>query len=252
MHRLCDSTAAPPVQCIHTHNLILMSSRSKKLLANLPGTLALIIAFGSIAYAGSWTNPPANPPGNNVDTPINVGSALQFKSGPLVLSNSLSVGGLLLASNGITVGSANAPSTGGIRASGDICTSAGGGKCLSQVSTSAGSWINVSFATYWENYNTALPGFGYQNVQYRKIGDIVYLRGLAYTYQGGVISQGPTLFYLPSGYRPASRLIFNILSNPCATRLDILPTGEVRYVGNTCNVVGPQWLSLEGIQFSTI
>lgn len=140
MHRLCDSTAAPPVQCIHTHNLILMSSRSKKLLANLPGTLALIIAFGSIAYAGSWTNPPANPPGNNVDTPINVGSALQFKSGPLVLSNSLSVGGLLLASNGITVGSANAPSTGGIRASGDICTSAGGGKCLS----SAGISVRLS------------------------------------------------------------------------------------------------------------
>ena len=112
----------------------------KKTLANLPGILALLVAFGSVAYAGSYTPPPSPgyPSGNNnVDAPINVGSSNQTKSGGiLTLMGDLTVNGYLLANSGITVGTATtAPATGGIHASGDICTDAGGGKCLSNLPT---------------------------------------------------------------------------------------------------------------------
>ena len=97
------------------------ATRVKKLLANLPGILALVVAFGSVAYAGSWT--PAPSPGypsgsNNVDAPINVGASPQIKTGDLTTKD-LSTG-LLLANSGIAVGSASAPATGGISASGSI------------------------------------------------------------------------------------------------------------------------------------
>lgn len=48
-------------------------------------TFTLLCAFGlllSYQFIGAqWTNPPAGPPNNNVDAPINVGSTAQVKSG---------------------------------------------------------------------------------------------------------------------------------------------------------------------------
>lgn len=62
--------------------------------SRLSGVLVLTVAFASVAFA--WTGPTASPPNNNTPAPINVGATTQTKSG-------------------------------------DICTDAGGGKCLSTV-----------------------------------------------------------------------------------------------------------------------
>lgn len=128
----------------------------KKTLANLPGILALIVAFGSVAYAGSYTPPPSPgyPSGNNnADAPINVGSSNQTKlGGILTLDGDLTVNDYLLAPSGIEVGTVtatSAPATGGIHASGDICTDAGGGKCLSSVGAGSdhfGGFYVVAYA----------------------------------------------------------------------------------------------------------
>ena len=40
-----------------------------------------------VAFAGTWTAAPATPPNNNVDAPINVGSAFQYKTGKLGLGS---------------------------------------------------------------------------------------------------------------------------------------------------------------------
>ena len=55
-----------------------------KLLKNTAFFLALLAAGLFAAYAVSaWTEPAVSPPGGNVDTPLNTGSALQTKVGPL-------------------------------------------------------------------------------------------------------------------------------------------------------------------------
>lgn len=54
---------------------------SSKLVALTFGVLVLCFAIGFYIFA--WTGPGENPPGGNVDAPINVGSTAQTKSGPL-------------------------------------------------------------------------------------------------------------------------------------------------------------------------
>ena len=54
-------------------------------------------------------------------------------------------------------------------------------------------WIAPTFQNSWTNYGT-----GFNLAGYRKIGDIVYLRGLV---KGG--ASGATIFTLPAGFRPA-------------------------------------------------
>lgn len=58
----------------------------------------------------------------------------------------------------------------------------------------AGSWTGVSFANSWSNY-----GSPYQEVQYRKVGDVVEVRGLA---RKDATFGSQTVFTLPVGFRP--------------------------------------------------
>lgn len=58
------------------------------------------------------------------------------------------------------------------------------------------AWVNASYLNGWSTFP------GYQPAAYRKIGDIVYLRG--------VIANGTMntdAFYLPTGFRPPSDLL---------------------------------------------
>lgn len=48
--------------------------------------LGLILSAG-ISYAGNWAPPAGNPPGNNAQGPVNVGTASQIKNGNLGLNN---------------------------------------------------------------------------------------------------------------------------------------------------------------------
>jgi hypothetical protein len=52
------------------------------------------------------------------------------------------------------------------------------------------------------------------------------------------------LFTLPTGYRPAERLIFSVVAGLTTGRIDILPNGEVAFVSGS-NV----FMSLDGIAF---
>lgn len=70
---------------------------------------------------------------------------------------------------------------------------------------------------------------GWQYVQFRKIGDIVYLRGLAARVLGSVTS-GDLVFTLPAGFCPPANLAFT--AEPHATL-----TAKHRVdISSTCNV----------------
>lgn len=104
--------------------------------------LAVILTAG-ISYA--WTGPSATAPGSNTDAPINVGTNGQSKVGGLILGTGLtsSDNGLIITNGKVGIGNI-APVqaldvTGQIHSSGDICTDAGGGKCLSTVSGGSNS-----------------------------------------------------------------------------------------------------------------
>src|SRR3989344_5195872 len=56
-----------------------MNKLKKSLLSIVIG---LVLAAG-LSYAASWTGPTANPPNDNADAPINIGSATQVKGGSL-------------------------------------------------------------------------------------------------------------------------------------------------------------------------
>ncbi len=77
---------------------------------------AAVMLVTGIAYA-VWTEPTANPPGNNAEAPINVGSSAQYKSG------ALGIGGLLAAFGGF-----------------QMPTGAGAGKVLTSDASGIGTW----------------------------------------------------------------------------------------------------------------
>jgi hypothetical protein len=60
------------------------------------------------------------------------------------------------------------------------------------------AWTGVTFSNGWSNFGT-----GYQLAQYRKVGDMVYVRG---TITGG--AAGTIAFTLPTGFRPPASMGF--------------------------------------------
>lgn len=83
----------------------------------------------------------------------------------------------------------------------------------------APSWTNPTLLNSWANF-----GAPFQTAQYRKIGDMVQLRGLI---AGGTL--GTNAFVLPSGFRPNAELIFASIQSSTANvgRVRILSTGGV-------------------------
>ena len=94
------------------------------------------------------------------------------------------------------------------------------------------AWTVATLASPWETNMTA-PA-------YRKIGDIVYLRGDART---GAI--GSPMFTLPVGFRPPTGLIFSVDSSNLHGRVDVFTNGVVY-----AQVGGASWTSVNNIQFS--
>jgi hypothetical protein len=99
------------------------------------------------------------------------------------------------------------------------------------------AWTAVTFLNGWSNY-----GSGFQTMQYRKVGDIVYLRGFV---KGGTASTA--VFALPVGYRP-----------PATTRFATLNTGvttgywEMTSAGNVVHQAGAVGDVSVNFTFSTI
>jgi hypothetical protein len=91
----------------------------------------------------------------------------------------------------------------------------------------------------WFNYGT-----GYSNAAYYKDKEgRVQLRGVVGN--AGSITNS-TIFILPAGYRPSSSgiLVFPVLNNNNAARVDVFPDGSVKVIAGTAG-----WISLDGISF---
>lgn len=98
------------------------------------------------------------------------------------------------------------------------------------------TWTDVaSFTNSWVNYDVAL----YTRASYRKVNDLVYVRGLI---RSGTVGQ--SAFTLPAGYRPQRSHHFACVSN------NILGTARIQADGLVVLTVGDAtWFSLDGIVF---
>lgn len=105
-------------------------------------------------------------------------------------------------------------------------------------------WITFPFALNYQGF-----GSGYQAPQYRKIGDLVYLRG---TISRNTASAGPgsVAGTLPTGYRPLATALFEQGGAGTRARVDVESDGEVKHIDITLTVGG--FLSFDGIVFSTV
>jgi hypothetical protein len=79
------------------------------------------------------------------------------------------------------------------------------------------AWTGVTYTNSWVD-----NGGGYGGVQYRKIGDIVYIRGAM---KSGTITAAA--FTLPAGFRPPTNLLFAAYSNSLFGAVDVASTGVV-------------------------
>ncbi len=105
-------------------------------------------------------------------------------------------------------------------------------------------WTAFPFASGYDNYEDAHGG-GTQRVEYRKIGDIVYIRGTVHKADHSLIPALGLCGTLPVGFRPPAIVVF--LNAPTPGGVYIYPTGEIKFVYN-----GPNELQyLDGIFFST-
>jgi hypothetical protein len=97
-----------------------------------------------------------------------------------------------------------------------------------------GSWTNITFNTGWVNF-----GAGYQTGQYRKVGDMVFLRGLVVRTSGA----DANITTLPTLHRPPANMLYDILSNDLLGRVDISTAGVVTLtIGAAAN-----WVNLSDI-----
>lgn len=83
-------------------------------------------------------------------------------------------------------------------------------------------WIAPALLNGWVNYSA--PGTGFAPCGYRKIGNIVFLRGLL---KSGTAN---LMFTLPAGYRPAWLMLLGIEAGGAHGRVDIAANGDVTRV----------------------
>lgn len=91
------------------------------------------------------------------------------------------------------------------------------------------SWRRVSFLNGWADY-TDTNGAGWARGCYRKIGDIVYLRGLIARPPSSPGTSPQIAFTLPPGYRPSMVEIFyaDMVGN-VHCRVDVMVNGNVQF-----------------------
>jgi hypothetical protein len=100
-------------------------------------------------------------------------------------------------------------------------------------------WISLPYATGWLHYdaNTFYGG------AYRRMGDLVYLRGLV-TQVGGAAA---TIGTLPAGYRPARQVIQSQLCSTGQARYDITTSGVIT---TSTTISAGNWVCFDGVYFS--
>lgn len=100
-----------------------------------------------------------------------------------------------------------------------------------------GAWTGLSFDSGWGDYG------GFQTGQYKKVGDLVFLRGLVARSSG----VGTTIATLPSGYRPLTSIRFGIDTDTGHGAIEIASSGVI-----TLQSGGTVFVQFEGLIFSTL
>lgn len=96
-------------------------------------------------------------------------------------------------------------------------------------------WVTMTLVA-----GTASYGSPWGDPSYRKIGSVVYLRGLIAGTANNVV-----FTTLPAGFRPSVRLLISVQINPNVIgRLDIYTNGNLYP-----SITNGAWLSLHGISF---
>jgi hypothetical protein len=101
-------------------------------------------------------------------------------------------------------------------------------------------WVNPILLNSWANYNAPT----WEPAGYRKIGDVVYLRGML---KPGTATTGTTILTLPAGYRPGGNQHISVpTSVDPASRINLMANGDV-----LVNVAmpGATWCSIANISF---
>lgn len=100
-------------------------------------------------------------------------------------------------------------------------------------------WLAPTLLNGWVVYDAT-----YGNAaMYRKVGGIVYLRGLI---KSGTVTAGTPIFVLPVGFRPGIWLVIASSSNNAYTNVEVKPDGNVLVGGPTPSAT---WLSLDNVSF---
>jgi len=119
---------------------------------------------------------------------------------------------------------------------GDSASNGGGytAKLCNGVSIKSGTtyfpdtgWLYPTFQNGWVNYDTY-----YGPTRYRRVNNIVMIEGLV---KSGTIGSNSSVFTLPAGFRPATRILSSTTTSPNAhARLEITPSGNViPYTGSS-------------------
>lgn len=98
------------------------------------------------------------------------------------------------------------------------------------------AWANITFNTGWNSLS------GYQVCQYKRVGDMIFLRGMAQRSSG----TETVLFTLPAGFRPPDDEYLNVYTTSGPGVLAVAPTGNVSLMAG-----GAGWVSLSCIVLST-
>lgn len=86
------------------------------------------------------------------------------------------------------------------------------------------AWTAVSFLNSWANFG------GYQGLTYRKVGDMVQVRGTISHPSGG---SGTVVANLPSGFRPPANIEMVVKAGGGTGYLTIAGTGDMTYTNST-------------------
>ena len=117
----------------------------------------------------------------------------------------------------------------------DIAVSGGYTQFGGRVGT---AWAGLSFGSGWASF-----GIGFNNGEYKKVGDIVFLRGLVARTSG----VGTTIATLPSGYRPSAQCVFITNATDAFGRVDVQTDGVILLNNGT-----PTYVQLDGLSFSVV
>lgn len=178
-------------------------------------------------------------------TSITNANILDLRLNRTVKSRAAALGGVIAADS-----SSNLPTTnvdygtlGFVYATGGQALYYWSGSTWVALATPPTAWTSPALSNGWTNFA------GYMPSAYRKIGDVVYLRGTLG--KSTTPTPGETILTLPAGYRPPYASFYTAQGgDQVAYRLDLATDGTLRFAPSIAGP--PTFLALNAISFSTV